>query len=60
MDNDTSEQVEERSHEYDRLPSSFLLLNDEFTTKRTYRCIPTNAVAVGEYCEIVVAGMCQI
>lgn len=57
MDNETSDLVEERSHEYARTPSSFLVLSDEFTAERTYRCIPTNPVGVGDYCEIVVAGM---
>lgn len=40
----------------DSLPANLLQLDDDFTVQRTYRCVATNAVGPGNYCEIIVDG----
>lgn len=36
--------------------SSYLILSDDFTVMRNYRCVANNSAGVGSYCEIDVAG----
>lgn len=40
----------------DNLPANLLQLDDDFTTQRTYRCVATNSVGPGNYCELIVDG----
>lgn len=55
-DNETSGLQEVRSSDSGAYPASFLILNNDFTVQRTYRCVANNSVGVGTFCEIEVAG----
>lgn len=40
----------------DRLPANLLLVDQDFTVQRTYRCVATNEVGQGNFCELKVDG----
>lgn len=51
-ENDTIEAEHERTDgRY-----SFLILDDEFTVMRIYKCVANNSVGIGSVCEIEVQG----
>ncbi|XP_037031705.1 hemicentin-2 isoform X7 [Bradysia coprophila] len=55
-DNETTGLQEVRNSDSGGSPASFLILNNDFTVQRTYRCVANNSVGVGTFCEIEVAG----
>lgn len=58
--NDTIESLEVRHKESTNMAVSFLILNEQYSYRRTYRCIANNTVGHGNMCEIEVAGMFYI
>lgn len=54
-ENDTSEATEKRSTDT-ASTSSFLILEEQFTVMRVYKCVANNSVGVGSVCEIEVQG----
>ncbi len=55
-DNETNILQEVRSSDSGGYPASFLILNNDFTMPRTYRCVANNSVGIGTFCEIEVQG----